>query len=357
MHVRSIQLKSFKRFRDKHLDFTDPETGLARNLIVLVGENGSGKSTVLQALAATLGAATRRLKSPADLLWPGFDLSLVGNAWSLPYEVNVEIGFSETETAATVDYFRKVPGLAERPEFTEPSQDPIATLTLRKGNVRARTHAQYFQLRGREYAKQVVKLVDQGYDVFKKVGSVYWYHEQRTTTSVTLDVDNGHTSPLDEDRLRRRLSDWMQFHDRISRNEYTLRPGQRDFFIDFKKAYETVFPKHSLEGAVPRQEADEILLEPWFFLFDGARQYEISEMSGGERAIFPLLLDFASWSINNSVILIDELGLHLHPPLQQALIRVLTSLGENNQFIVTTHSDWVSDAVPPECICRLGGDA
>jgi predicted ATP-binding protein involved in virulence len=68
MHVQSMRLKYFKRFRDKHLDFTDPETGLARNLVVLVGENGSGKSTVLQAIAATLGTATRRFESPAELV-------------------------------------------------------------------------------------------------------------------------------------------------------------------------------------------------------------------------------------------------------------------------------------------------
>ena len=67
MHVRSIRLRYFKKFRDKRLDFVDSETGLVRPLTVLVGENGSGKSTVLQAIAATLGTATRRLDRPAVL--------------------------------------------------------------------------------------------------------------------------------------------------------------------------------------------------------------------------------------------------------------------------------------------------
>ena len=64
MHVESIRLKNFKRFRDRKFDFIDEETGLVRPLIVFVGENGSGKSTVLQAIAATLGTATRRLHGP-----------------------------------------------------------------------------------------------------------------------------------------------------------------------------------------------------------------------------------------------------------------------------------------------------
>jgi len=45
MKVQSLRLKNFKRFRNTELFFCDPETGLAKDLIVLVGQNGSGKST------------------------------------------------------------------------------------------------------------------------------------------------------------------------------------------------------------------------------------------------------------------------------------------------------------------------
>jgi predicted ATP-binding protein involved in virulence len=73
-------------------------------------------------------------------------------------------------------------------------------------------------------------------------------------------------------------------------------------------------------------------------------------MSGGERATFPILLDFMNWNIHNSVILIDEIELHLHPPMQQALLRTLPKLGKNNQFIITTHSDYVAQLVPESSI-------
>jgi len=88
---------------------------------------------------------------------------------------------------------------------------------------------------------------------------------------------------------------------------------------------------------------NQILDEPDFWLLgpDG-RDYELGAMSAGERAIFPLLIDFANWRIDNSIVLIDESELHLHPPLQQALIRMLPKLGKNNQFIITTHSDDVA---------------
>ena len=104
---------------------------------------------------------------------------------------------------------------------------------------------------------------------------------------------------------------------------------------------------------MPRDRVADILSEPWFYLYDGKNQYEISEISGGERAIFPMLMDFANWNIHNSVILIDEIELHLHPPMQQALLRALPYFGKDNQFIITTHSDYIEKIVPDACIVHL----
>jgi len=367
MHIRSIRLKYFKKFRDRTFDFTDPETGTARPLIVFVGENGSGKSTVLQAIAATLGAATRRIRGPGELHWPGFDLELAGS-WNLPSEVLLNVGFSAAELKATAEYFERVPGLKDRPDTLPPSQDSVVTLTLRERGVRTSRSEQYFQFRGREYAKQVIKLVEEGHGVFENVGTVFWYTEHRTSTSLTAEVTtpfnkdwaNGEHDTkdevhlhFDENLLRRRLADLMQFHARVERGDYRLRPGQRDLFAELEKAWGQIFPDRRFEGSVPRSDVDDVLNEPWFFLYDSHHQYEISEMSGGERAVFPLIFDFANWQINNSVVLIDEIELHLHPPLQQALIRALPALGRNNQFIISTHSDWVTDVVPRECVCRM----
>lgn len=66
-----------------------------------------------------------------------------------------------------------------------------------------------------------------------------------------------------------------------------------------------------------------------------------------------MLIDFATWEIHNSIILIDEIELHLHPPLQQAMVRALPKLGTNNQFIITTHSDDVALMFNKSKIIRL----
>ncbi|MCB9551056.1 MAG: ATP-binding protein [Myxococcales bacterium] len=59
----------------------------------------------------------------------------------------------------------------------------------------------------------------------------------------------------------------------------------------------------------------------YFMLADGERTYDLEEMSAGEQAIFPFFYDFVRQQIGQSVVLIDEIDLNLHPPLAQTLPR------------------------------------
>jgi predicted ATP-dependent endonuclease of OLD family len=313
--------------------------------------NGAGKTSLLQAIAATLGVATGRLQKLSDLEWAGFNYELLGRNWgSFTPEVTLKMQFSSSEIQAVGEFQQKLRemGRAHRP----PADKDIVILKWRDERVQANTAAELFQFKGREYAKQLYR--SEGFQAFERVGTTFWYTEQRTSTSLTTE-DQQNKLEITDDILRDRLSKWRQFHQDVEAGKIQqLRPGQKDLYAEIEKAYRAVFPERSFEGPVPREDIDDLLSEPWFYLYDGRNQYEISEMSGGERAIFPMLMDFASWNIHNSVILIDEIELHLHPPMQQALLRALPKLGKNNQFIITTHSDYVEQLVPEAYVVRLG---
>ncbi len=355
MKVRSLELKSFKKFRHKKLDFTESDTGLVKDLIVLIGENGSGKSTILQVIASLLGYATKRLEDGSMLDWPGFNLELADKSWQIPGSIKLDIEFIEDEISATRDFSKKVPGFHGKPDIIIPGDSPLVTISWENGGFNiGRTAAEKFQFLGREYAKQIYKFTPEGAEIFKRVGGVFWYTEYRNATSLIPLDDNGESPSLNA--LRQKLIDLYYFHERIQRGDYKLRAGQRDVYAELEKAYQSIFPNRRLAGALPQTEIGQVLKEPRFYLYDGQRQYELSEMSGGERAIFPLIFDFANWEIHNSVILIDELELHLHPPMQQGLLRALQKLGKQNQFIITTHSDAVEALIPQESILRLEND-
>lgn len=355
MKVRSIELRCFKRFERKALNLADEETGLAKDLVVLIGENGCGKSTILQCIAATLGTATRRLAVPGELQWPGFSLEQASAAWSSPPTVEIAVEFSQEEIDATAEYFAMVSASSDKETLIAPGREQSVKLFLQDGKVTSTSREAYFQCRGRDYALQVFRSHPDGLRVFERVGQVFWYTEQRNALSLTP-ADVGRDSPptqVDLTLLRRRLADWYYFHRDIEAGKRALRPGERDIYVEIQDAFAAVFPGRRLDGPAPRAEMGGILSEPWFLLHDGKRSYELAELSGGERAVFPLIIDFANWNIHHSVILIDEIELHLHPPMQQALVRALLKLGAHNQFIITTHSDAIVDVLPDASILRV----
>jgi predicted ATP-dependent endonuclease of OLD family len=56
-----------------------------------------------------------------------------------------------------------------------------------------------------------------------------------------------------------------------------------------------------------------------------------------------------------SIILIDELELHLHPPEQQTLYARLPLLAPDCQFLITTHSPDLASLATEEETVRLRG--
>ena len=90
----------------------------------------------------------------------------------------------------------------------------------------------------------------------------------------------------------------------------------------------------------------------------------LGELSGGCRAVLALAGDLARRMAqgnphladplhSEAVVLIDEVDLHLHPSWQQRILRDLTRTFPNAQFIVSTHSPQVLTTVMPEQIVEL----
>lgn len=101
---------------------------------------------------------------------------------------------------------------------------------------------------------------------------------------------------------------------------------------------------------------------------DGSlRSLELEQLSDGYRNLIALMLDFArrlaqtNPNFNNpleapGILLIDEMELHLHPCWQQTVIPSLRQAFPNTQIIVTTHSPAVLTTVRREHIHLLGAN-
>lgn len=348
MKIRHLKLERFKRFADYELDFTHPDSGQPLDLVVLVGENGSGKSTILQAIALALAKATFQIGSLLDMSWPGLDMDSISFNYQGSWGIRLNIEFNDEELNATREYAQKSNGDIEGTDKEVGNDNHVQLVFQQKqssiraldsnGRVSKRTENQFL---GRRFAYNLMNTKYTEPDMFRFVGGVYWYHDQRTTYHMTPFPQNRFVPDFkrisDTADLRRLITNWFaaEGQPKVKR---------------FRGIYEQLFPGKTLSriGDTFSNEAP-----PVFFRDENGTEYELAELSGGESVLMPLLLDFVQWDINNSVILIDEIELHLHPPLQQTLIAMLPKLGENNQFIITTHSDAVFNVVPSTSVKRI----
>lgn len=340
MKIKSITVRNYKRFTDPHtFSFTDSDNQV-NDKTLLVGNNGCGKTSILQAIVSLIASLTRDNIRPDSIDWPGYEYRLLQSG-RMPLQLEAEIVFSEAEIETTQQYSQLLKDKGVKLGVEKPSDERTVTISLDYEKNRILSNkgiSGCYQFSGYQYAKKLAAFKKNKTDLFEPVGNIYWYNEQRNADSLSNYLE---TELPQLDFIRNFLSNAYSFHVAVTKGERQIMEGQFDFYEKLKRIYEQVFVDRTLVGAAPRFDIYEKSNAPDFFLSDGPHEYELSGMSAGERAIFPILMDFARWNINHSIVIIDEVELHLHPPLQQTLVRVLSKLGKDNQFIFTSHSNSV----------------
>lgn len=118
-----------------------------------------------------------------------------------------------------------------------------------------------------------------------------------------------------------------------------------------RRLFRSLASPAELEDAVPFDRGYDLKLR------SGEKTYFASGMSSGERQILRLAANLAFFRAERSIIMIDELELNLHPRWQRSLLRFCETGGDDdNQFIVTTHSDVILRYADPDSVITLGGD-
>ena len=79
----------------------------------------------------------------------------------------------------------------------------------------------------------------------------------------------------------------------------------------------------------------------------------IDQLSDGEQQLYGRVVALMILEPRNSIILIDEPEISLHPAWQQEIMKIYASIGFNNQFIVATHSPQIIGNTPYENLVML----
>lgn len=89
------------------------------------------------------------------------------------------------------------------------------------------------------------------------------------------------------------------------------------------------------------------------FKNSAGKVFNINELSSGEKQLFVRAMALRMLNANNSIILIDEPEISMHPGWQQRIVKVYEKIGNNNQVIIATHSPHVVASVPKESVKLL----
>lgn len=329
MRIKRIQFKGHPILGTIDLDFTDPATGQAVDAVVIAGENGCGKTTVLEEIYDLLSKASAQRKTKAIV-----ELELdQGNV------DDIKARFNNPGLDINLNNVRLVAGETGRNDW---------------GNYRFEIYEKNgtpFSKSAYEYFQQDAGLVPVPFRVFFSEALVSF--DVAPSPSVTaLDVDQATSSRRGGASLAKEVSQLL-VDIRVADNEDMVRwvaehSGQvvpdevKEIRIKrFKDAVSFMFPQKRL-SSVRNEKGYSVHFE------ESGVDTSINDLSMGEKQVVFrggfILRDQVA--IQGSIVLVDEPELGLHPEWQSRVIDFYKKLlpdGRNrsSQFIFATHSPFV----------------
>jgi predicted ATPase len=363
MKLHHVMIRNFKGIKGPlEIDFASIPASVPRPVTCLVGDNGSGKTTVLQAVALVLSLATRRTRFLNEFNWHGYIPERISSQG--PTRIELKISLDEEEVTLTQLLFQEwydsqTVEWVQSHHIVRPSNHSDITLIFENGKLTSdRGFEGLVQFLGRHYIKSIVKFQPDKRSWFSKIGDVFWFDQYRNLGSVATDrLDGEYEVSRKADSwqtgvglLREYLVGMWGYHTSPRKNK------ERDYIVQLEEKFSELFPGTVFRGLELRENVETTNPHDFFFLLErNGVVYDLAEMSSGEQAVFPLVYEFVRLSIAKSIVLIDELELHLHPPEQQAVYASLNRFGPNCQYLMTTHSKYLTGIIPTEHLVRMQG--
>lgn len=402
MRVRSLELTNVRQFKHKRLEF-----GPGFNL--LVGENGAGKSTVLRSLLTVLGHAAN-LRATDQL--GDDDIRYRADEFRARVECHVGDSVSTAEIHRRWrETSRRKGRIAHGPIiWFGPNESMANTLRgekvrrLRDGKDERRRDRKDIWLR-EEYlyreefmypdeddeaefgrSEHVRRFVGRALSAFSpKFERFVWrfvpYDCVIRSTSASI-VSGTSEMRVFRDEVRAKIMRFLE-SDEPPRHRYRGWGDRRSVVfkgngqpVDERKRMRPVHEFHDIvQMAAKRMGLSDavsdvrihIKLAPRIYVFGPDGAFLLSQLSDGEKRIFSMIVDIArqlslergGWrelEMAPGLVVIDEIDCHLHPKWQRMIVKALEDLFPACQFIATTHSPFVVQAVEAHQLQSLGSE-
>jgi len=334
MKVKSLTLRSFRGIDDLTLDF-------APNVTVLIGNNGVGKSSILDALAISFTQFVEKLSEVGMEISQKFQYSDIINS------------FTQSTLQMSVDCLGEQTWIATRDRFTDES-----TFSAAEGSIPPEEVASSFLRNLLNNHRANLPLIVY-YPVSRGVTSISLesslnFLEEQAGSAQTLAYD--HSLPAGQSsfsdffqwfKIREDLENEVRLEEDSSYRDHQLK-AVRDAIYSFSPGFSNLRVRRS----------------PLRMIVEKFGELVVNQLSDGEKGLLAMVGDLARrLAIANpglldplqgeGVVLIDEIELHLHPEWQRRIIPSLTQTFPNCQFIITTHSPQILGEIQNGIVYRL----
>lgn len=338
MRIKKLILENFRLFEHLEVDFPDS------NFIVLIGNNGGGKTTLLDATSKAISQLIKEMGSALEDTMSNSD---------------IKRGKEKSDIIASFDLWKK-------------EIDVICTWQIGHGNNRI---VQF------EYIEEILNEIKS--KSIKNLPILTYYRVNRTNVIPEISLHSIENPILlaYSEGLASRNSAFTKFEnwfinelnienenkvDKKADSSYEL-PSLAHIRKAFKNFLSIIGEEKITDIRIARDEVNldfNVDNRPFAAVIKNGVKLRFSQLSSGEKMIMYMVSDIARrLTIANShsedalngegIVLIDELDLHLHPRWQKSIVNALTNTFPNVQFIVTTHSPIVLSGVRREQIIVL----
>ena len=369
MKMKEIELTKVKCFQDYRLEMVRPGTDEPLNVCVLIGPNGCGKSTIMEAIIYTLTTLDQEygghvfdekaikykekwLSSELKMHLNADDKKLLNIEEDTLVLLGAQVQLQTSQSDGYQDFMVYPKSLELDPYEAENDEDKIKK-------------ADQFQKNRVQYEKSLEQLIDN-----KKLGPVLYFDAFRYLPSSNPQGINMDVIPdARKDSLRSNVNE-----DNTISNKY-FNVKQWLLNLDYLKLKEGDYYQRVYEHVT---KAVDMLFSPLKFsrieangniIFtdnDSKEEIDISMLSDGFKSLFSIIgamimrlsllgeKEDMPFYMNEAIVLIDEIDCHIHPRWQRNIIPALKVLFPNCQYIVSTHSPYILESVQEYEIKQIG---
>ena len=315
MKIEKVHIKNVKGIKNLELSFKKNNKIL--DLIVLAGVNGSGKTTILESIKDFFNNKNVNYDEPKKS------------------NVNLNIFFEEFEKKK----------IKEAEKSSNNNKRPLWDFFSALQNYEI-----YIKRSDKHYHTHIAKK----FDIPPKIIYVPAENkfEEIQTYSTTLSKEYKFINTINSNVIRDIPSYIATRRNYLATIEEDL--TMKEITNKVVNEINSIFDILELDVKLKGFSKDEKTMP--IFENSAGEEFNINDLSSGEKQLFLRTLSIKMLEPKNSIILIDEPELSLHPKWQQRIIEVYKKIGENNQIIIATHSSHILGSVSSENIFILYRD-